>query len=121
MAVGKGYRVEFRCAEAAGVSVEEFAKKTGVSRSEAWRQIMRRGLESYTASTSSVIQGDITPIQPAVERGHVLSDAEWKVWLWLNDLAEKSYLGGAPIKIGRNIDGLRFRLEPITDPDLEIP
>jgi hypothetical protein len=96
------------------------AEEPARSRSQVIRELLAAGFEARSGKSRRATP-DITPIQPAGRPGHVLSDAEWKVWLWLNDLAEKSYLGGAPIKIGRNIDGLRFRLEPITDPDLEIP
>jgi uncharacterized transporter YbjL len=58
---------------------------------------------------------------PRLGAAHQLSDAEWKQWLWLNDFAEKCYLAGEPVKIGANLEGLRFALSLAEDPDLAIP
>lgn len=107
------------------VSVEGLAafdgvcESRGVPRSVAFREAMTRWMDAGYSSDISR-HGYDPDRQAKGSVSHVLSDAEWRDWLWLNDLAAKAYLGGAPVKVGERLDGLRFRLEPVLDPDLEI-
>jgi hypothetical protein len=122
--------VSLRLRPAAVVRLDEIAAGREVSRSQVLREAVgavvnpRADITGYgyrPAGGDPGVAAPATVVMTSQVPSQALSAAEWKQWLWLNDFAEKCYLAGEPVKIGANLEGLRFALTLAEDPDLAIP